>query len=111
MARVSEPELTHRYPKTMCWHCDRAMDAITSVGDQVTADEAVGGVALCLYCGAVGFIGPDLAPRRPFPHELDELREDGEFMQMFCRFQWARQRVILTSKLMGYEAERDGGDR
>jgi hypothetical protein len=96
---------TTRMPVTICWHCDRALDAATAV--ETTGPPEPGAVSLCLYCGAVAFFGPDLVLRAPTTDELDELGKNGEFKMAWVTFMWARQYVMLRESLMRDRSDPD----
>jgi len=59
-----------------------------------------GSVSLCLYCGAVALVGPDLILYPPSREELDEMQEDESFMKQYISFIWARQYVMIKENLM-----------
>lgn len=90
---------TSRTPITLCWHCDRALDAATPVDD----DDPVptpGAISLCLYCGAVGIFGDELVLRPPTEAELDEMGQSTEFRMQYHKFIWVRQYAMLKESLM-----------
>ena len=93
-------------PLTICWHCDRPLDAATALEDGNHV--AAGAVSLCMYCAAVGIFTTDLALRPPTTDELDDLGDDSEFRVQYARFTWARQYVILQSNLL---RDREDPDR
>lgn len=93
-----------RYPITMCWHCDHALDAATELFEG-TATPEPGAISLCLYCGAVATFGPDLILYPPTREELDDLEKDIEFRKMYTQFSWARQYVMIQSNLMRKQRE------
>jgi hypothetical protein len=96
-----------RMPVTLCWHCDRALDAATAMedGNHVEA----GAVSLCLYCGAVAYFTDELALRPPTEAELDELGQDTQFRIAYATFSWARQHVMLRDD--GLMRDRSDPDR
>jgi hypothetical protein len=94
-----------RTPATLCWHCDRMLDAASGFGPTEGAEPEPGAVSLCLYCGAVGLFGAGLVLCAPTEAELDELGEDRDFRQAFTKFAWARQYVMRRDSLL-----RDRGD-
>lgn len=98
----------HRVPVTLCWHCDRALDAASDVDPEQTKPHP-GAISLCLYCGAVAVFGPDLRLLPPDEALLKKLEEDQEFRQMYVRFSWARQYVMIRSG--GLMRRRDEPDR
>jgi hypothetical protein len=100
------PDDTTRTPVTICWHCDRPLDAATPVDGEIGAPES-GAVSLCMYCGTVAMFGPDLVLRAPTEAEIDALAEDAEFMRTWARFMWARQYVLLRSNLMRDRSDPD----
>jgi hypothetical protein len=87
-----------RTPATMCWHCDRMLDAAAEITG--TAEPTPGAVSLCLYCGAVGIFGPDLVLQRPTAEELDNIVREREFRRTFANFSWARQYIMIKESLM-----------
>lgn len=99
---------TTRTPLTVCWHCDRPLDAATPIdaGDPVP-DE--GAVSLCLYCGAVGIFGDDMRLQPPTEAQLDELGDNADFRNRYVVFSWARQYVMLKGD--GLMRDRSDPDR
>lgn len=96
-----------RRPASLCWHCDRMVDALTPTGEDAAPN--LGDVTLCLYCGAIAFVGPDMALIPPTKDQLDTLTDDMEFKVTFARFAFARQYVMLREHLLGFDAEHGGG--
>lgn len=96
---VTANEPTSRVPVTLCWHCDRALDAATDY-DNAGARPEPGAISLCLYCGAVAVFGPDLALQPPSKALLDELGDDRDFRSSYTQFSWARQYVMINDSLM-----------
>jgi len=97
-----------RLPITLCWHCDRALDAATSLdgaGEVGEGNPEEGAVSLCMYCGAVAIFGEDQRLLRPTKEHLDALEDIPEFRSAFVTFNWARQYVMIQASLM-----RDGED-
>ena len=92
-------------PITICWHCDRPLDAASSFDDG--GPPARGSVSLCLYCGAVALFGDDLALVAPTEEQLDELFQSGEFKQQWAKFMWARQYVMLRDSLLRDRSDPD----
>lgn len=90
---------TSRTPITICWHCDRPLDAATELMDEGKTPTP-GAVSLCLYCGAIGYFADDLALRAPTDDELTALREDADFRQQWAMFMWARNHVMLRENLL-----------
>lgn len=87
---------SYRTPATICWHCNRLLDAASGLNDsQKPSKEAV---SLCLYCGIIGIYDKDLIVRQPTIELLDKLFEDKEFMHTYMEFQWVRQYVSITEK-------------
>jgi hypothetical protein len=97
----------YRYPITMCWHCDRPLDAARNIPGQEGMPEP-GAVSLCFYCGAVAVFEEGNLLRPPTEDELDELRQDHEFMATFAGFSWHRQYVMIKESLM---RDREDPDR
>jgi hypothetical protein len=97
---------SERVPVTICWHCDRPLDAATGIDDAGKPSE--GAVSLCLYCGAVAVFGPDLTMLPPTEELLDELAHDREFRETFTRFAWSRQYVMRNASLL---RDREDPDR
>jgi hypothetical protein len=95
-------------PTTLCWHCDRMLDAASGFGDGDGLVPSSGAVSLCLYCGAVAIFGEDLILRPPTKEELDNLGEDKEFRRSYTGFTWARQYVMLNQSLL---RDREDPDR
>jgi hypothetical protein len=93
------PEST-RTPVTICWHCDRPLDAASGFGETEGQEPHPGSISLCLYCGAVAVFEDDLRMRPPWRMELDELEKDKDFMRTYMQFAWARQYVMIKSNLM-----------
>jgi hypothetical protein len=94
-----------RTPLTICWHCDRALDAATPIDDDAVPEP--GAVSLCMYCGAVSYFEHDLRLRPPTHAELDELEQNDEFRRQYVRFAWARQRVMLQANLLRDRSDPD----
>lgn len=96
MGVAVNPDDTTRTPLTICWHCDRPLDAATPIdaGDPVPEP---GAVSLCLYCGAVGVFADDMRLRPPTEPELDELGQSEEFRNRYTIFAWVRQYVMLQA--------------
>lgn len=86
-------------PISICWHCDIALDAATDPEDESLVPTE-GAVSICIYCGAVGIFGPDLALRAPTEDELDEFGHDREFRQRYTQYMWARQYIMRRESLM-----------
>ena len=101
------PDGTPKVPVTLCWHCDRPLDAATPPGLEDVMPTP-GAVSLCLYCGAVAIFGFDLRLEPPTRELLDELQEDKEFMKTYMNFAWARQYVMIRENLM---RDREDPDR
>jgi hypothetical protein len=97
-----------RTPLTVCWHCDRPLDAASGFGDTEGLTPEPGAISLCMYCGAVAVFGPDLQLEKPSEELLDGLEDSREFRQTWVRFMWARQRLMLTVNLM---RDREDPDR
>jgi hypothetical protein len=93
------PDGTPRTPGTVCWHCDRLLDAATDPTDD-TAKPEPGAVSFCFYCGAIGIFGPELLLYPPSKEVLDGMESDVDFLKFFAQFQWARQYVIIEHNLM-----------
>lgn len=91
---------SQRTPVTICWHCDRPLDAASGFGPTEGMEAHPGAVSLCLYCGAVAIFGPDLILLPPTKEQLDEMGEDHDFVTTYMQFAWARQYVMIQSKLM-----------
>lgn len=91
--------MSERLPVSICWHCDMALDAATDPEDEQSVPTE-GAVSICLYCGAVGIFGPELALRPPTEAELDELANDRELRQKYTQFSWARQYVMRHESLL-----------
>lgn len=85
-------------PMTVCWHCDRPMDCMSPLEDGTLPKP--GSISLCLYCGAVAVIGPELLLYPPSEAELDEMKEDREFMNNYMSFAWARQYLMIHHNLL-----------
>jgi hypothetical protein len=98
---------TYRAPITICWHCDRPLDAATPAGEDEGAPQP-GAVSLCLYCGAVAIFGEELALRSPTKEELEDMEKDAEFRRTYLQFSWARQYVMIEQSLM---RDREDPDR
>lgn len=96
-----------RTPATLCWHCDRMLDAATEVAG--SARPTPGAVSLCLYCGAVAFFGDDMVLRSPTEEELDDLVKEREFRKTFANFSWQRQYVMIKDQ--GLMRDRGDPDR
>jgi hypothetical protein len=97
-------DTTTRLPVTMCWHCDRPLDAASDIEDPPQQPHE-GAISLCMYCGAVARFGEDLRLEPPDEALLEELQDNPEFRRNFTQFCWARQFVMIKSNLM-----RDRGD-
>lgn len=82
------------------------VDALSAV--EGTDKPEPGGISLCLYCGAVAIIGPDLVLLTPTAEQLDELVADQEFRTLYTRFGWARQYVMVKASLI---RDRENPDR
>jgi hypothetical protein len=95
------------YPITVCWHCDRPLDAARNIPGQEATPEP-GAISLCFYCGAVAVFEEGLALRAPTEEELDEMRQDNEFMSTYVSFAWHRQYVMIRENLM---RDREDPDR
>lgn len=89
----------NRLPVTICWHCDRPLDAAESLDSELWRPEP-GAVSLCMYCGAVAIFGPDMRLERPTGAQLDELARNAEFRHTWARFMWARQQLMLDHNLL-----------
>lgn len=101
--------MTDHTPVTLCWHCDRPLDAATSIDDKGQEQHpSPGAVSLCLYCGAVAFFEADLRLRAPTEEELNELSKDEAFRHQYVNFSWARQYVMRKESLL---RDRDDPDR
>jgi hypothetical protein len=100
-------EDTTRTPAALCWHCDRMLDAASAIEGHDAPGP--GDVSLCMYCGAVGVFDDALVLVRPTKELLDDLAENREFRQMFGRFSWGRQYLMLKDSLMRPAGE--GPDR
>ena len=103
---MSDPSA--RVPVTLCWHCDRILDAATGMVEDEDQRPSRGAISLCLYCGAIAVFGPDLALLAPTEELLVELEKDPEFRRKFVGFNWARQFVMRRDNLM---RRRDDPDR
>jgi hypothetical protein len=90
--------MTEQLPITLCWHCDRALDAATDIEGALEPEE--GAISLCMYCGAIATFGEDLRLIRPTKEDLDALEEMEEFRKAFVKFNWARQYVMIEHSLM-----------
>lgn len=88
-----------RTPMTVCWHCDHALDAVSNMPGQ-EAEPHSGAVSLCLYCGAVAIFGPEWLLYPPSKEQLEELEKDKDFIETYMQFAWARQYVMINSKLL-----------
>lgn len=99
-------EGTTRTPVTLCWHCDRMLDAASDLEGQAKPES--GSVSLCLYCGAIAIFGDDLVLRRPSRDELDGLFDEQTFRPAFSHFQRMRQYVMLDGSLL---CDREDPDR
>lgn len=93
---------------TLCWHCDRMLDAMSALEDQ--ADPEPGAISMCMYCGAIAIMGPDLELMQPTRADLEGLAKEDDFARAFVKFQWSRQLVMTESKLMGFEQEHSDGN-
>jgi hypothetical protein len=96
---------TERVPLTICWHCDRPLDAATGID---AGKPEPGAVSLCLYCGAVAVFGPDLTLATPSKELLDQLGSDRKFRQTYTQFSWSRQYVMRRESLI---RDREDPDR
>ena len=96
-----------RTPVTLCWHCDRPLDAASGFGPTEGMVPEPGAISLCLYCGAVAQFGPDLILYPLTRQELDEMEKDRDFMRTYMQFAWARQYVMIKSNLMRPGTEPD----
>lgn len=92
-----------RTPLTMCWHCDRPLDAASDLDGNHRPEP--GAVSMCMYCGAIGIFGDDMRLEKPTEEIFDQVFEDRGFQQAFFAFQKARQYLMLRQSLLGYEAE------
>lgn len=99
---------TYHTPVTICWHCDRPLDAATPPPGREDQELGAGAISLCLYCGAIAIFGDDLALRSPTKDELEHMREDREFMNTYMSFAWSRQYVMIQSNLL---RDREDPDR
>lgn len=95
-------------PATLCWHCDRMLDAVDSL--EGYQRPVPGAVSLCLYCGAVGTLDDELRMSKPSKELLDELEENEKFIKTYMNFAWARQYVMINASLMRPNRE-DNPDR
>jgi hypothetical protein len=89
-----------RTPVTMCWHCDRPLDAASGFGPTEGMVPEVGAISLCLYCGAVARFGFGLILYPLTEGELEALSDDKDFMRTYMQFAWSRQYVMIKSNLM-----------
>lgn len=85
---------------SICWHCDRMVDALTPTGDKPDITPDPGSVTLCLYCGAVAIVGEEMTLERPTKEDLDEIIKNDEFRMTYANFSWARQYVMIKGSLM-----------
>lgn len=90
---------SHRTPVTICWHCDRPLDAASNMPGQEGGPHP-GAVSLCLYCGAVAIFGPENLLYPPTKEELEEMEKDRGFIDMYMQFAWARQYLMIQTKLL-----------
>jgi hypothetical protein len=97
----------YRYPITVCWHCDRPLDAASPPGEDQGGPQA-GAVSLCLYCGAIAIFEDENFQRPPTKDELDEMRRDNEFMSTYVGFAWHRQYLMIEQSLL---RDREDPDR
>jgi len=95
-------------PVTLCWHCDRALDAASGFGPTEGMVPHPGAISLCMYCGAIAIFGSDLRLYPLTEAELDDMRTDESFMTQYMSFAWARQYVMIKESLM---REREDPDR
>ena len=98
---------TPRTPVTICWHCDRPLDAASGFGPTKDMVPEQGAVSLCMYCGAVAIFGPDLILYPPSREELDGMEDDKNFMNTYFQFAWARQYVMIKHSLLRGEGDPD----
>lgn len=98
---------THHMPVTICWHCDRPLDAATNLPGQTETPDP-GSVSLCMFCGAVAIFADDLRLRQPTRDELDKMGQDTEFRKSYLAFSWSRQYLMLNVNLM---RDREDPDR
>jgi len=98
---------TDNLPMSICWHCDRALDAATGIGNDDQPEE--GAVSLCMYCGAVAIFGEDQRLEKPTRDVLDQLEDLPEFRTAFVRFNWLRQYVMIEAD--GLMRDRSDPDR
>lgn len=101
------PRHETRTPVTVCWHCDRPLDAASGFGETEGMVPDSGSISLCLYCGAVAEFGHDLILYPPSKEKLDELEGDQDFMRTYMQFAWARQYVMIKTNLMRQEEDPD----
>lgn len=87
-------------PLTICWHCDRPLDAAAGLDGNEQDRPTPGAISLCLYCGAVAVFGRDLALLPPTEAMLDELQQDAEFRKAYVAFSWTRQYVMRRESLL-----------
>jgi hypothetical protein len=83
-----------KLPAVECWHCGFKLDAISPMDDSDVVAKP-GAISLCMYCGIVGIIGPDMKLIPPSKEVLDNLELDSEFRSMFSFFQWSRNQVAI----------------
>jgi hypothetical protein len=102
------PDGSTRTPITVCWHCDRPLDAASGFGPTEGMQAHPGAISLCLYCGAVAEFGPDLILYPLTAERLEELSEDKDFMRTYQQFAWARQYVMIRHNLL---RDREGPDQ
>ena len=96
-----------RVPATLCWHCDRMLDAASGLAPNEGAKPESGAVSLCLYCGAIAVFAEELALRPPTEAELNDMEKDRDFRTAFTRFAWARQYVMRRQSLLRERADPD----
>jgi len=92
--------VSEHLPITVCWHCDRPLEAATGFAKTEGERPDEGSVSLCLYCGAVAVFGEDLALEPPTAAILDILATDSDFLNTFAQFAWARQYVMVEDSLL-----------
>jgi hypothetical protein len=87
------------YPPTLCWHCQRMLDAASNMPGQ-GGEPHEGAISLCMYCGAVAIFGPEMSLYPPTKEELDQMEKDKQFMGMYMTFAWARQYMMIQQRLL-----------
>lgn len=98
---------TYRTPLTVCWHCDRPLDAASPPGED-EGKPVPGAVSLCMYCGAVAIFAEELALRPATKEELEDMEKDSEFRRTYLQFAWARQYLMIEQSLL---RDREDPDR